>query len=627
MSSPAMQLALETEHSTAPSRISTPGAGNLAGHIIPVFEEEYCTESFLLDTLQHRFSFNGETHALCGEIDWLRNPSQDIEWHILLHKFYYAPGLAQRYSLTGDSRYKDCFEHLVRSWIAQTPSGHIAADVTARRVQNWLYAWWLFCRLDPECFSQEFTDELLASLSDQVDYICTNLASRRNHRTMGLYAIFLASVVLPDNARASDWRNLAVTELLDNIEDDLLADGVHCELSTDYHNIVLRSYLLFFRVAKMNGIPLPEAVQEKVCLALDFAMFIHRPDGNIPALSDSDSRSFLQLLEWGAELFGREDYAFVAGQGATGMPPDVQHKIFAHGGYAVLRSPWKRGEAFKDARYLVFDSGRIGAGNHGHLDALNIEVAAFGQPLVLDPGRYTYDEQGEYNWRAHFRQTSAHNTVTVNRQNQAIYKQRGAKLKVFNPQPACTLLDAELSEEMAYLHGVVASPNYSALHHRHIWFVDNAYWVILDRMLAEEEHDYALRFQLSPQALQQLSWTEHDSGTEIAAPGLTLFIAQQTPSVTEEVAFVSEFYGSKKPAPRICAEATAADYCFLSILYPTRHSSPRIEAHEDSAGCAVSIDCSGLRDRWHWSANSRLMSRHSSDGIRQWRMPRGNHHG
>ena len=627
MLSPATQPVLEIAHSIAPLPAPTPGPRNLAGQIIPVFEEEHCTESSLLDTLQHRFTFNGETHALSEEVDWLRNPSQDIEWHILLHKFYYAPGLARHYSLTGDSRDRDCFERLVRSWIAQTPNGYIATDVTARRVQNWIYAWWLFCKLDPDCFSREFTDELTASLVDQVDYICENLATKRNHRTLALYAVFLASVVLPDSARASDWRNLAVTELLNNIEDDLLADGVHCELSTDYHHIVLRSYLLFIRVAAMNGIPLPDCVQRKVCLALDFAAYVHRPDGDIPALSDSDSQSFLQLLDWGAELFGRDDYAFVASRGATGMPPESQHKIFADGGYAILRSPWERGDSFTDARYLVFDCGRVGEGNHGHLDALNIEVAAFGQPLVLDPGRYTYDEQGEYNWRAHFRQTAAHNTVTVNGENQAIYKQRGAKLRVFNPQPACSLVDSALSDEMAYLHGVVSSPNYAALHHRHIWFVDNAYWVILDRLLAEDIHDYALRFQLSPNASQKLTWMKHDAGTEIIGPGLTLFIAQQEPDVSEEAGYVSANYGSKQLAPRICAQATAADYCFLSVLYPTRHSLPLIEGHNDGTSHAVLIDRGNCFDTWHWCANSQQMSRRTSEGVQSWCMPKGNHHG
>jgi hypothetical protein len=39
----------------------------------------------------------------------------------------------------------------------------------------------------------------------------------------------------------------------------------------------------------------------------------------------------------------------------------------------------------------------------------------------VDPGRYTYSEAGEVNWRVHFRGTAAHNTVCVDGRNQTRY--------------------------------------------------------------------------------------------------------------------------------------------------------------------------------------------------------------
>ena len=50
--------------------------------------------------MQGRFEFNGETHALGDTPDWLSNPSRDVEWHILLHKFYYATGLGMAWADT-----------------------------------------------------------------------------------------------------------------------------------------------------------------------------------------------------------------------------------------------------------------------------------------------------------------------------------------------------------------------------------------------------------------------------------------------------------------------------------------------------------------------------------------------
>ena len=158
MSSQAIQVDYEARRTAAYLCRLKDDAKIPAGRIIPVLEDEYCTDAALLNVLEHRFSFVGEEYALGAEIDWLRNPSQDLEWHILLHKFYYAPGLARRYSLTGEIQYKDCFENLVRTWISQTPVGYIAADVTARRIQNWIYAWRLFHLHDSDCLSMEFED-------------------------------------------------------------------------------------------------------------------------------------------------------------------------------------------------------------------------------------------------------------------------------------------------------------------------------------------------------------------------------------------------------------------------------------------------------------------------------------
>ncbi len=58
-----------------------------------------------------------------------------------------------------------------------------------------------------------------------------------------------------------------------------------------------------------------------------------------------------------------------------------------------------------DGQYLVFDCGALGEGNHGHLDCLSFELAAFGRSLIVDPGRYTYFEGGPMNERAAFRGT------------------------------------------------------------------------------------------------------------------------------------------------------------------------------------------------------------------------------
>ena len=371
-----------------------------------------------------RFEFNGESHQLGARPDWLANPSGDVEWHILLHKFYYATGLGMAWADTGDARYAARWVELTSSWIDAVPPGFIAADVTGRRVQNWIYAYLFFVLRDRAApVSPAFHERLLASLDEQVEYLCANLTPKRNHRTLELYAIFLAAVAFPEFARAAAWREFALDALVENAAADLLPDGVHCELSTDYHHLVVKNYLCVRRLAALNGIAVPPSFDRRLAAALDFSMHVHKPDGIVPSLSDGDARGYLDLLRQGHELFAREDWLYVATRGRRGAMPAAAGALFPAAGYAVLRSGWgERGRAYADEQYLVFDCGPLGEGNHGHLDCLSFELAADGASLVVDPGRYTYSEAGEVNWRVRFRGTAAHNTVTVDGRNQTRYE-------------------------------------------------------------------------------------------------------------------------------------------------------------------------------------------------------------
>ena len=71
---------------------------NVAFFAVPDVEE---TRRSKIDAmLNNRFEFNGETFQLSDAIDWLTNPSADVEWHILMHKMYYAVGLGLAFSET-----------------------------------------------------------------------------------------------------------------------------------------------------------------------------------------------------------------------------------------------------------------------------------------------------------------------------------------------------------------------------------------------------------------------------------------------------------------------------------------------------------------------------------------------
>ena len=174
----------------------------------------------------------------------------------------------------------------------------------------------------------------------QVDHIATNLTSERNHRTLELFALLVVSLGLPvldpGGARASR----AWADLQDNLLTDVWSDGVHRERSSHYHLIALRSFL----AARVNitrfGGHIPPAYDERLRAALRFGMHLHRPDGYVPALSDSDSESYLDLLELAADSLDDAGLRYVATRGREGTPPAERCADFPVGGYYVQRSGW-----------------------------------------------------------------------------------------------------------------------------------------------------------------------------------------------------------------------------------------------------------------------------------------------
>ena len=95
-----------------------------------VIDEVQVTPDKLSGILQNRFSFNNELYQLDENFEWTKNPSTDIEWLILLHKFYYAVGLGRAYQETEDPKYKDKWIALTKHWIATVPVDFLSSDVT-----------------------------------------------------------------------------------------------------------------------------------------------------------------------------------------------------------------------------------------------------------------------------------------------------------------------------------------------------------------------------------------------------------------------------------------------------------------------------------------------------------------
>jgi len=85
-------------------------------------------------------------------------------------------------------------------------------------------------------------------------------------------------------------------------------------------------------------------------------------------------------------------------------------------GHFILR---KRSGADKEI-YCHFDAAPLGylsIAAHGHADALSVILHVDGHPFLVDPGTYAYHTHSD--WRKYYTSTIAHNTVAIDKADQA----------------------------------------------------------------------------------------------------------------------------------------------------------------------------------------------------------------
>ena len=290
----------------------------------------------------------------------------------------------------------------------------------------------------------------------------------------------------------------AVAALAENAATDVFADGVHCECSSDYHMIVLRSFVGSDRQrAAWPGSPSRRCWSERTRASATSRCTCSDPTARRRRCPTAIPGDFRTLLRRAGELLDRPDLLWAASGGAEGSPPATRAASFPVGGYFVQRSGWgDDGRAYADERWSVLDCGPLGDGGHGHYDQLSVELMADGHLSPSTPGRYTYAEDD----------TRLARVVQGDRRAQHRDRRRPRPDAVPPGQAEgpdldrATAVAAHRAGPRRPVRPASVSPQYDAVHTRTLALVDDDYWVVHDRLRASSAHDYTARWHLDRHA-------------------------------------------------------------------------------------------------------------------------------
>ncbi len=518
--------------------------------------------------LENRFSFLGVSFQLSDPIPWQSDPVslkpfpggfyQDIDiftnqnpgdvkhvWEV--NRLQFVIELAKAYFLTGEEKYRLKTENLLIDWYEKNPyqTGIAWASALEVGVRALALIWILYFYLGGEKQDAKVLRILLKLLYLSGHYLNHHLSiyfSPYNHLIGETAALFAIGYLFPVFKEAEIWAHKALQILDDQVEKQFHPDGGSVEQATFYHHFTLGFYLMTMSFLQHNGDVPSQRMKRRVEKALEFAMYLTRPDGTLPCIGDiDDARSiyFSNPTSWdfrsyqcfGAVWYERGDMKFLAGKwhedafwmldgkaraqfdAVKAVPPERKTIFLSDSGYYVLRSGYGLNDhfSFMDAGPLahgVFKDETPSAA-HGHADLLSVEIAPYGESLLIDPGFSNY--RGEYDWHTYFRSTAAHNTVVINGQSQA--KQTGILKWSFAPdfKVIRTVNEPGFALVCAEHYGYRRLPG-APVHRRYFAFVDETFWLMLDVLSAEGQGAF------------EVQWNFHfNEGVRVAPYGEGLF--------------------------------------------------------------------------------------------------------
>ena len=486
------------------------------------------------------------------EIQWTRDPVSNYVWPLDYHrdiKLVRSDGsdvrvlwelnrlghfltLAGAYSLTKDERYAAEFRAQLGSWIEQNPYGHgpnwTCAMEVALRAINLLAAFEVF-RQSPNLDAASLRS-FLQLLQQHANYIQRNLEfsyiATSNHYLSDVVGLTWLGLMLPELSGAEAWFEFGRSEMLREMDKQVLADGVDFEASTGYHRFVTELFLYTFWLCRSNGADVEEKYWTKLKQMLLYVRAYLRPDGFAPLIGDTDSGQVLPF-----ERHRADDHAYLLKIGALVFDDprlaETQHvtsQAFPHAGTYIMRD--------KDL-YLCFNAsgaGINGRGSHGHNDALSIEVSAGGRAFIVDPGTYVYSS--DLAKRHEFRSTAYHSTVQIDNleQNTIDIQTPFVIGNAANPRVLEWKTDPDSDKVVAEQYG------YPVVHRRTVIFNKRErFWLIDDEFFGEGEHLYEARFHFAP-----------------GAAGLVISLLNHDVEPVLESQPVSRDYGQMQDAVSMC---------------------------------------------------------------------------
>src|SRR5258707_4883919 len=518
-----------------------------------------------------------------------------IIWELNRHQHLVV--LAKAYRLTGKVRYaRELFQQWYH-WQDQNPYGMginwSSSLEVAFRSLSWIWISQLLhgCSAVPKEFPSDIGRALMVN-ARHIERFLSTYFSPNTHLLGEGVGLFFIGAMNARSPRARRWQEHGWQIVLQEAQRQVQPDGMHFEQSIYYHAYALDFFLHARTLAQVNGISIPPAFDQTAERMLRIVAVLANA-GPLPHLGDDDggrvfnphrnsAEHLTDPLASGAVLFNNGDFKSAAGRiceetvwllGIEGAKQVESLRarsqtaasivLPSNGTYTICSSS-------PVAQRLVVDAGPQGSGRagHGHADALSVQLAVGGHPLLIDPGTSTYVDRN--NDRDKFRGTAAHNTVRVDSLDQA----ETAGPFGWKHLPVVKVnrwLTGENFDLFSGSHNGYTRLSSPVWHLRHIFYLKPHFWLIRDVLAGRGAHRVELAWHFAPGALSAIPGGAQFCNDQSRLA--LLFTARGNCSQEISQGWCSPIYGRKEPSPALRLNPyTHLPVEFVTLLIPAGES-------------------------------------------------------
>jgi hypothetical protein len=522
-----------------------------------------------------------------GHLKWSHNgPEDDIEWAWALNRHYPVSYVLPRYFETGNPDYAKYIDSFTKDWIIESWPYPAVKSSTAMwrglevsfRVKTWAQVF--FGLMNTDFISPATKLLILSSLPDHAHY-ARYFHAQNNWLTMEISGLATVATAWPEFKQAEEWLNYSIEVMSESMKDQVYADGAQTELTSSYHYVALLNFELFKNLCNDAGKKLPDFFNKTLEEMYNYLALTIRPDGYGLLNNDADLIFNRDIVLKAAETYNRGDWKYIVTNGTNGKKPENGPSfIFPWAGHLISRSGYDA-----DAQWSFFDIGPWGSG-HQHNDKMHISVAAFGQDLLVDCGRFAYRGEVADKFRKYATGSQSHNVLLIDGKGQA-------------PGPKVTEEPVSKKDYLITKDYDLGRGSFSVFndlegevkHTRTLFYSRGDLWVVVDQVTTDRPRKIDALWHWHPENKLKIEkdkvYTANERGNLQIVPAgnqkweVKMVTGQEKPEIQ---GWYSKEYNIYEPNPTaIYTTKIESNSTFVWVLYPSENVEKLVRAEIISA--------------------------------------------